>query len=264
MTKTKMKTNTRFAPVGPVALMRDMHLYAPSIGGAYHLLLAHDVVENKEEWALWRAHMDIHQGGKDIHIIMDSSVIELGAPVSMDMIIEAADIVRATTIVLPDILGEIEATMDLVNDAIGRQDLVGYDLMFVPQGKTFEEYVKCLELARGFKFKYIGLPRDAHNYLPSRRDLAIMSRAIHPDKYIHLLGMSNSYMYDDFLTVHSCDGIMGIDSAVPVRAGQNDIEFRVHRTDYGPRGNYWGSTQLSVQAYKNIQYVRQLLGEVER
>ncbi len=248
----------QFAPVGPLPLLRDLLIRSPSTLGGYHLLLAHDVLNNQTEWAEWSKAMKIANGGHH-HVIMDSSVIELGAPVDIEHIVAAAEVVGARTIVLPDIIGDFEATMALIDDAMRNEHVNKFRTMLVPQGMTLEQYIQSLEAFRQFNFDYIGLPRDATRWMPSRAPLAHLCWIMHPTKEIHLLGMSNESIADDFITAITCRNIMGIDSAVPVRAGQKNIRFSLARTDYGPRGEYWDSRAATTQAIDNICYVRELL-----
>lgn len=247
-----------FAPVAPVALLHSMLRHSAKLCGPYHLLLAHDVLEHKDEFEYWRRELDKFHGGF-VNIIMDSSVIELGAPVSIETILEAAEIVWAKTVVLPDIIGSAEETDTLVVEALQHPYIKKYETMYVPQGKTWEEYVMSLEKAAKYGWgTQIGLPRDAHKFVPSRAPLAHISAITNPYKKIHLLGFSNSNVADDFITSRQ-PGVVGIDSAVPVRAGQRGIEFRVSVSDYGQRGDYWSEISLHPQAADNIQYVRNLL-----
>lgn len=257
---TYVNRRVRFAPVAPVALLEDIMRHGPDAIGGYHLLLAHDVNANKDafrEWVtLMRAHLERH----DICVIMDSSVIELGAPIPLDDILEASEVVRADVVVLPDVIGDHEATHDLVDAACSNPELAKYKTMFVPQGICWVEYIASLEAAQKYNWgTSIGLPRDAHKWLPSRRHLARASRMISPDKPIHMLGFSNFSITDDFFTCRSVEGIVGIDSAVPVRAGQASKPFTLSQTDYGERGDYWEHKHITQQALTNINYVRQLL-----
>lgn len=250
----------RFAPVAPVDLLQDMLNIRPDICGAYHLLLAHEVLAKPEEFAAWATSMRLAHMGRNVEVIMDSSVIELGLPMTITQILEAADIVNANTIVLPDIIGDQQATHHLVIDAMEYPEVKKYNTMFVPQGENWDEYVESLEFAAKYKVgTCIGLPRDAVKYLNSRYKLALMTRIINKRKPIHLLGFSNTNVWDDFYTAVSVEGIIGIDSAVPVRAGVNNIPFSLSRSDYGPRGDYWDSTEANTQVVSNVTHVRSLL-----
>lgn len=261
---TTINRKCRFAPVAPVALLQEMIKWGEQVVGPYHLLLAHDVLANRDSFTSWardlRASITKSFLQGYIDIIMDSSVIELGAPVSIDTILEAAEVADATTIVLPDIIGDQEATHDLVDAALQRKDVTRYKTMFVPQGKTLQEYIVSLETAALFNWgTCIGLPRDAHEYGVSRGTLALVSRMLMPDRPIHLLGFSNHNITEDFLVARTIEGVLGIDSAVPVRVGQQNQLFSIGCSDYGPRGTYWEHKQLTSKAKHNIQLVRTYL-----
>ena len=93
-----------FAPVAPPEMLLD--LKEKGALGKYHLLLAHDVAARPD---LYRAVFDdVH----DTYIIMDNSLIELGYPVTTDVMAKACEVVIPDVIVLPDVLNDMKLTLD--------------------------------------------------------------------------------------------------------------------------------------------------------
>src|SRR5690606_14854074 len=97
-TTTKEGNNMAyFAPVCPVHILKQ--LAAEGSMGTYHLPLAHDVLEHKDEYH----NLFVKSRYADFisTTILDNSVIELGTAVDINVIGEAAKIVHANVIVLP-------------------------------------------------------------------------------------------------------------------------------------------------------------------
>lgn len=264
---------SRFAPVGPLSVMWPLLSAGCEAIGNYHLLLAHDVLANPNSWRDWSnalRNMRWHlEGGKIQHptIIMDSSVIELGKPMPMSKILQAAKIVNADVIVLPDVIGDQATTHALCYDFElawrgDSSELRKYEYMFVPQGRDLAEYIDSLTFMETHMdcVRWVGLPRDCHEHgIKSRRDLINIVNGFESRKgpyKIHLLGMSNHDLIDDVISCHHADNVVGIDSAVPLRAGWLYQEFKLTRTDYGKRGNFWKEAQLNTKILDNISYVR--------
>lgn len=263
----------KFAPVAPLPVLRKMTELGRDVVGDYHLLLAHDVLANETSWASWSQDLFTLQrvaGLADPIIIMDSSVIELGEPLDTASVIRAANVVNANVICLPDVIGDSAATkafirdfqnqMKTCDDAMELHNLTKLEYMFVPQGGRFEEYIDSIEFIADFDFiQWIGLPRDALALgVRSRRDLIDAVNLICPNKKIHLLGFSDNLM-DDVLSARHAPNVMGIDSAVPIRAGLNHIRLKLSKGDYGKRGDYWSRGDLTRTALENLRYFRELL-----
>jgi hypothetical protein len=239
--------------------------HSAELVGDYHLLLAHDVLENRAGWKDWAN--ALRAKVYDPTIIMDSSVIELGMPMAMSDIMEAASIVNADVVVLPDVIGDIDTTHSLCLKfqdqwhATPGGELQSYEYMFVPQGKDLADYIESIKFMGEHLgiCNWVGLPRDCHELgVKSRRELidVVNDVMMHRRPKIHLLGISNVDLIDDVLCANYRPNVVGIDSAVPTRAGWMDRWFTVTRTDYGERGNYWKAGTLTERAIKNIEYAR--------
>lgn len=236
-----------FAPVVPLAVAS----YLKGCGklGDYHLLLAHDVLEHPDEYR--------NVYGGCTQITMDNSLIELGQPMAVKDVVAAAQIVGATKVVLPDHLGNFGHTMLAVLgalsewkhikeavDPLGKISLVG-----VVQGSDIEQCKYCVAEYRHLGLQ-ISIPRVLVDILGSRREIIEYAHKEFGYDRIHLLGFSKN-LYDDILCTRM-DGVAGIDSAVPIRAGYRGIYMGNPRGDYdeavGKRGNYWELTPDDVGA----------------
>src|SRR5690242_2299971 len=99
----------KFAPVCPIKVLSQL---TPENSGDYHLLLAHDVADKAQEYKNWFGRH------RNMTVIMDNSVIELGNAVDLKTIKKACDAVDITTIVLPDVLLDGRATVESCTKAL--------------------------------------------------------------------------------------------------------------------------------------------------
>lgn len=232
----------RFAPVVPLEVARNMK--AGGFLGSYHLLLAHDVMAHVDEYV--EVYGSPFANLEDPHrtIIMDNSLIELGRPMPVEEVMNAATVVGAKYFVLPDHLGDFHGTKKVVEEAYNRFLALKhlYPIMtpiVVIQGRNASEYMNLAEWAQMHKCA-ISVPRDAVKRVGSRARLLMDIYRKYPTALIHLLGFS-----DDILDDISCArmiNVMGIDSAMPIRAALQGIPFTLESDiskQVGPRRNYW-------------------------
>jgi len=247
---------SRFAPVCPIRILRQLE---PASSGDYHLLLAHDVAANAAEYRQWFGQH------RNMTVIMDNSVIELGNAVDLSVIKAACDIVEVTTIVLPDVLLNGKATVDSCSKALetwpgefapylgdsyenGRRKR---GFMYVPQGKTLAEFGSAAQaLAEHPDINFWGIPRNLVAQIGTRRDATDLCFALNPNRRIHLLGFSDN-IPDDVICARD-RRVEGIDSAVPLRC-RDPITFN---SDPGPRGTWWEDVEYSPQMDNNISVYR--------
>lgn len=252
-----------FAPVAPIRIYEDM-LEEDNfdIIGNYHLLLAHDVIDNASRYSeVFR-----DERLKNATIIMDNSVIELGSSVSAKVLQEAADIVQATCLAVPDVLQDGVKTLESAEAFLKEFDaLDGYkpELMFIPQGFNTEDYVKCaIDMSENFRERigWWGVARNTTNRIVhTRRLLAPFLQGLKPEAQIHLLGFSDD-VADDLLTCHELKRIVsGIDSAVPLRTTEASVQAF---NNAGPRGIWWDTAEYSSLMQQNILETRKLVAGV--
>lgn len=222
-----------FAPVAPWQVYAK--LFEKDCFPKAYLLLAHDVLANKEGYASL-----VDEGFDKAHtIIMDNSVIELGVAEGIKPTLDAAQVVGAQIVVLPDALENASETIKLTlagwEEWLECNDATSIDCMIVPQGESMQEWIRCIEelYNEGVDPEWIGIPRNTPGRIcSSRLDLVRIAKVFYPAAKIHLLGFSK-LPYDDVLTAHHPD-VVSIDSAVPLRASQNSM----WNSGY-PRGAWW-------------------------
>jgi hypothetical protein len=196
----------QFAPVASLPVYQQ--LAARGQLGAYHLLIATEVLKDPVAWQTFWLQRD--QG----FLIMDNGLIETGRPTTPDELCVAARLTGASCIVLPDALGDYQETRRLVREALAQDpDFGGYPLLGVVQGRTVHEVQDCVHLYRSVGVKYLALPRVMTSIFGTRQILAQLVYEI-AGLPIHLLGFSDN-IYDDMLC-SALPGVMGIDSAVPL------------------------------------------------
>lgn len=252
-----------FAPVCPVHILKQ--LAAEGSMGTYHLPLAHDVLEHKDEYH----NLFVKSRYADFisTTILDNSVIELGTAVDINVIGEAAKIVHANVIVLPDVLLDAEATVANCKAAIPVWREVMFNIygsrpwsfMIVPQGKTPGEFAWCAEqFANDIDIGWWGIPRNYNiKGLGSRRDAVEIVRSINSSRKIHLLGFSDNIV-DDVLSARS-EHVAGIDSAVPIRAASLGMKISMGLdADLPPRGKWWNdpNTDYVPLMKENLEWFR--------
>ena len=263
---------SQFAPVVPLQIAEAM--MSANIFGPYHLVLAHDIIKDaiNERWYADLFTRVRHRYGADkVKIILDNSVVELGHPLPMKDLIRAYEIVNATWLVLPDIVGEYDRTIKLSSEFLAEFDQVESHLrpkvkfMGLTQGNSIPQLIKC---ARWYSLhsnvEAIGIPRVITKVLHTRMDatLHIWLEFAQRFNWWHLFGFSDDIIDD--IACAKLPFIDGIDSAVPIRAG---IEGKLLSLDYfsiGPRGKFWETAQPFIDrqmqnVQHNIGYVRSLI-----
>ncbi len=242
---------SKFAPVAPPLMLLD--LKRKGALGDYHLLLAHDVCDQAALYREVFSHLD-----EKPFVIMDNSVIELGKPVSAEMMFEACDIVKTDLVVLPDAIGEMEKTIEMSTETAFEwySDSDSIPFMAVPQGKTLVEFQACAEqLAKLPGVQAWGVPRHVTGKVGTRHHLVYALMILKPVFTMHLLGFSDNIVDD--IAVARVSGVNGIDSAVPIRLGLLDEPFFQKMDSHPPRGNYWETAkEATPRVLENLAKIR--------
>lgn len=268
--------NPRMAPVIPLRLLAQMGDEQLASFGNYHLMLAHDVVENLDRAASvarkWRWIGQKASGTVDI--LMDNSLVELGNAVNLEMLRKACEPFVATpgirvTLVLADVLGNGEASREASRDMLrsiyikGDQDFwKKIELAYVAQGKDWNDYLQSLEDFRYLsetypEIKMLMVPRrhtaDMGTRVPAIRMAGAFTK---PGQRIHMLGFSDS-ISDDIMAASFSVRVSGIDSAVPYRMdGFNLFD------ECPPRGDWWEKGELTPRALQNHDMMNKLLSNI--
>jgi len=247
---------SQFAPIAPIQVLKQLRKESPELFGKYHLVLAHEVLAAPGLFA----EVYCHEG---YEVILDNSVVELGHAMNPEDLLEAASIVNADVIVLPDVIGDSKETIRVATVAHHRMkaNAIGVEFMAVPQGKTHHEVLQCayhLEDALGSGL-WIGIPRWITDKLGSRIYTVVNVVNIF-DGPIHLLGFSNN-LADDIACARLPE-VKGIDSSVPFLYGAHWktlwIDPHMERPN---REEVWNENmELNYCMKHNLRAVRHWLG----
>lgn len=255
----------KYSPVGPIGVLQYLQDEEPDALGHYVLLIAHDVLDHPLEYA---GLTNTVRNSAEHQIILDNGVIEHGEALSTERLIEAAHLTNALTVVLPDVLRDKDATIELARLNIETLFSEHLEPILVPQGKNTTELVECVDTLRTLKkgpYSCWGIPRWIANDLGSRIPIVqyINQRCEKP--WIHLLGMSHNI--SDDLRCTKLPNVQGIDSANPIVLGLNGITlgWRNFQWQHMDRGNYWESNGIGLLeraggVLSNIQTIRDAIG----
>lgn len=127
-----------------------------------HLLITQEVLRNKNYQKNY-----LERSLKGDFIIIDTGSFEYKNPAPLDDTIKAYELIQASELILPDCHLDGKVTIERVLDALEELENKAYrpkSLMTVPQGKTEEEYMKCISLLLqiseintiGFSYEPIG------------------------------------------------------------------------------------------------------------
>lgn len=154
-----------------------------------------------------------HEGYK----ILDNSLIEIGGALSMQDVLNAAEIIKADEVVLPDVFTDGEATIESTTDALEeyKEELKHYKTMAVVHGKTKDEWLRTfLYFSERPDVDVLGIPKVMHEQFTENWQAGrprLLGEVIDlTDKDIHLLGLWSSfdelhYYGDDLEKIRSID-----------------------------------------------------------
>lgn len=220
----------QFAPVAPIQILEAMKEVGDHILGRYHLLLAHHVLEEPERFT------QLFNDMPPCTIFMDNSIVELGDAASDEKVLEACEVIYASTPkaglghahhwiypVLTDVMGNAEETKKRSTTSynwwMAQEVSDRFWPMVVLQGDSWESFTQTADyflLNEAFKgIAYVGIPRVLVGSLGTRRHAIRYVDAIRPDVNVHLLGFSDD-VTDDVICCND-PSVEGIDSAVPIR-----------------------------------------------
>jgi len=214
--------------------------YDPGSLSDYHLILAHEVVKDTE-YAQYYSQL-----GEEHIIILDNGTVENGS-VQVGLVEEALKILnRKVVCVAPDFLGDKHNTLEASTEFLRKCDLPEDEVMVVPQGSTWEEWVECFESFEGIGgFRWVGLPRIAEEFPGDRSWIHQNAVQIHRRKFgmnrslrFHLLGIQHTIQEVEWAK-HFNKSIIGVDSSAPLKAAAastmcGEVEdFRVLKDEVG-------------------------------
>lgn len=233
------------ALIPPVSMMRSTHL-------TYYQLMLPQVAANSPCYA---DKYDSHCKDPNQFVILDNGAAE-GVLWDTVQLMRTATKYRPQEVVIPDVIGDSLATIDramaFYDDVVPPRSIgrLPFSLMFVVQGQSLMEVLKCAEWALGQEWiDTIGIPR---HMLDTLKDLKARSRIANTlqgkanCKPIHFLGANTAWpaeveiLSSPWHTVQT--HLRGIDTSLPYTLAFHDRkidactfisdEVRVSRPDH--------------------------------
>lgn len=175
----------------------------------YHLVLT---IQARTEEGL-RTYREWSDAGK--YIILDSPVIEKGAPERFEDTLALAQAIGASEILTPDWFQDSRRTLSEALHAVRLASEAGFKgrLMAAPQGKTQKEWLENCEVLCTLPIHTIGISyRYADMFGGNRVDLVKQVSPMLEGRKIHLLGCSLDPVLEAYLLLH-LNEVQGVDSA---------------------------------------------------
>lgn len=240
----------------PVALLEE---YASR--GDYHLALSH-MIRTSDEYREFYT-----EEAKTKRVGVDNGVVEQGESLPLWEVLEAAHTIGAHEIVLPDVLGDAKASAQATYEALewmARQGCLGdLDLMGVPHGATWTEWLECyLFLLTIPEITIIGIsmfdsellePQGVYSGRPLMLNLLDSAELIDCKRQYHMLGcwkdLREAYALSVF-PFFTHEGVYGsaiprmrpyvrsMDTGMPVRLGQQGIYHPVLASTEAPAAEF--------------------------
>lgn len=192
--------------------------------------------------------------------ILDNSLIELGGAVDMTRVLDAAEVIGADEIILPDVFQKGPETIDAVYMALSELNFRypnrswPYKLMAVAQGRDAQEWYECyMSLLKNPDIDVIGIPKVLAKMHPQGRPYFVNELCDLQAKPHHLLGlwysMSEFNEYERICDIRSCDTVLsgymakhGL-SAAGVRPDGYTVDLEkdvIDYSNYNKRDNFKG------------------------
>lgn len=160
-------------------------------------VLLHKLLDNKFYRDYYIATKD---DGK--YRILDNGAFELGEGLNDELLLEWAEKINATEIILPDVYGKKDETLKQMLDFLDKHPKCKYKMMVVPQGSDEAEMEACLTLMLGEnRVHCIGL----NKLWESKLDYAVEIIKSFSNKEIHMLGVNKLSDWNSKLPIRSAD-----------------------------------------------------------
>jgi len=202
------------------------------------MALAHLVLQS-EEYATFY----LNRSAAGSFVLMDNGVVE-GEPLPLAKVIEAANRIRATEIVLPDTIRDGVRTWHQVDDAFNTgifRDFIketGTQVMAVPHGERMVAWLGCLQHLSEYPIDTIGISKfemhDPRTAVQGRVAMVPHVKRIMPKAEIHFLGIGGSPIEISYPTYE----VRGVDSCIPTIAAYYNVMFHPYYGLY-LRPDFW-------------------------
>ncbi|MHA1302216.1 MAG: hypothetical protein ACTSPI_00750 [Candidatus Heimdallarchaeaceae archaeon] len=244
----------QLAVITPIHFLEWLTRY----GDRYHLILPH-VAESSVAYINFYQ-TRIREGD---FVILDNSAHEMGEAGSLDLQISLAKEIKCQEIVLPDRQFFGDDTLERSIEAYHRirEELPGIRIMGVPQGRTFREFLVCLEGLLELGVDTIGIPKALEGWdggIPVLVFSTILAaRRLNRDVAIHLLGIGRNFSQffeiasNDWLSSH----IRGVDSSKPIVYAAGGLVLNSNPRGSQPKYptrqvNFFELTDIDIEAAK--------------
>ena len=192
----------------------------------YHLALTHLVLKYPEYAEFYKKKRE--QGD---FVILDNSLIELGKAASLHKVLEAAELINPSEIVLPDVFKNCEKTLIAVESAIEELGNMNIDqdfqLQAVAHGENITEWKTCWsELNKIPYIDCVAIPKVTSDIFGSRKwavDYALSQNS--GDKQIHLLGIWSTVRELKMYSGKQKELIRGLDSSIAIHCAADFRSF---------------------------------------
>lgn len=180
-----------------------------------HLTLTHWAAQDPHYLAYFKHRVDTGAA----YVILDNGAHEHKFSDPVDQLIECAKAMDADEIVLPDVIADGPATVKSSLAALPklRKELHGKQIMAVPQGRDFVEWLECLEQLSQLDVDVIGIPRIQADVVGSWLPHVLAVESMMPGVPIHLLG-----------SPHDLSSAAMVEQAFPNRVRSTDTSKPVH------------------------------------
>ena len=183
----------------------------------YHMALAQYILSDE---AYRQIYHDLHY--EDHFIMLDNGAAENGHSIGIDNVCEAAEMIGADEIVMPDVLDECKATIAATYNALAYVPVRRRAVC--PQGHSWAEWERCaLELV-SFGCRTICIAKR-YEAFPGGRVHALkllMTHNWHKTHDVHLLGCKSRPLFEISKALKTAPWIRGIDTAAPIAYAQNN------------------------------------------
>ena len=250
--------------IAPTALLSEFAGY----GDRYHLCLSHKILSDDVYAEYYR-----RQCTNGAFTILDNSCHEFGEGNTVESLQRAVDLIEPNEVVLPDRLFFGDDTAELSEEAYNVLKTKYPTLRFVgvPQGRTLDEWLFCLNRLLEIGVDTIGVSKDYEPWpggLPRLVELVIdNANRVRISRHqvaieIHLLGWGRRlYDLQDIVQMFG-DSVRGVDSAKPLVYASAGISLPEEITytncpPYPKRNGFFGLTSIDHDlAIHNINVFR--------
>ena len=169
--------------------------------------------------------------------ILDNSLIELGDAVSMSRVFEAAQLIDADEVVLPDkFLNKKETLIRALNGLdqllkLEKESGRTFKKMAVIHGKNEQEWFECFHFLNSIEqIDVLGIPKVTHKLHPKGRPYFVNNILKHTRKEIHLLGIWCDFYELDY--IRDPNWVRSVDSSLVPLYIKNNRSLDYIRPDH--------------------------------